>query len=350
MRMINEDEMAKKLKAPITDNIWMILGDDDYLKEYYCSRLVSACVSDELQLFNYHVFNDDDSSLEDIFAAANNLPVMSEKTCLLIRNYPLNELGEKQLEAFRQSLRNIPDTTVMIFYHNTQTLFDGKYIVSKWASAVNCIAEKGIIVNLTHRSQNKTVKMLVSKAPSRGTTIGEQEARYLLETVGDDMQTLFNEFNKVCSYSCGKPVTVQMIDEIAVRSVEANVFDISTSLFSGNTDKAFAITNELLRVKTPVQMIIGSMATAFVNMYRYKAAAAAGRSIDELAEPFAYKDSYVYTFRSLARFASDISDGNLRECIAVLSETDVQTKSTAFEPSALMTELIARLAALCKKR
>lgn len=350
MPLIDEDALAKKLKAPISDNIWLIFGDDGYLKDHYCKKLTDACVNADLQVFNFHVYNDNEKELADIFADADNLPVMSDKTCLLVRNYPLCELGKNQLEEFENKLKAVPDTTVLIFFYNTFELFDGKNVVSKWSEAVKILSSLGVAVNLSHRSQNKIARMLVSRAPSRGTVIGEAEAQYLVDTVGDDMQTLLNEFNKLCAYSCGQPVTKQMIDEIAVKSIDANVFDISSAILSGKTDKAFAVTNELLRTKTPVQPIIGALASTFVNLYRYKTASAAGHTYEELAAPFGYKGSYGYSFRQLSPYVAKIPAGGIRDALDVLLEADTKTKSTAFDPATLMSELIARLSQCCKTR
>lgn len=350
MPLIDENALAKKLKAPLNDHLWLLFGDDDFLKEHYCKKLVDACVNEDLRFFNFHTYNDTETELIDIFADADNLPVMSEKTCLLVRNYPLCDLGDNQRKDFESRLKAVPDTTVMIFYYNTMELFDGKHIVSKWSETVDLFTSLGVAVNLSHRSQNKIAGMLVSRAPSRGTVISEAEAQYLVDTVGDDMQTLFNEFNKLCSYSCGQPITKQMIDEIAVKSIDANVFDISTAILSGKTDKAFAVTKELLRTKTPVQPIIGALAGTFVNLYRYKTAASAGHTYEELAAPFGYKGNYSYSFRQLSPYVSKIPAGSIREAVNILLETDTKTKSMAFDPTTLMSELIARLSQCCKTR
>lgn len=350
MPFLTEDDIAKLLKAPLSDNIWLIYGDDGFLKDHYCNKLISACVNEELKFFNFHTYNDDESSLDEIFADADNLPVMSDKTCLLIKNYPLCDLGEKQLADFAEKLGNIPDTTVMIFFYNTHELIAGKNIVPKWEPAVNIINDRGMAVNLSHRTQNKMAKMLVARAKDRGTSIGEQEASYLIELVGDDMQNLLNEFNKVCSYADGSPVTKEMIDQTAIKTIDANVFDISSSIFSGDTDKAFAVTNELLRIKTPVQPIIGALAKTYTDLYRFKCALKVEKSYEDFAPAMGYKGSYSYSFRQLTRIARSCSMQSVRKALDILLETDVKSKSTAFDPTTLMSELIARLAEATETR
>ena len=57
MPFINEDEFAKLLKADIKEHIFLFTGDDDYLKEFYCSKLTAKTVDESLMFFNYHSFN-----------------------------------------------------------------------------------------------------------------------------------------------------------------------------------------------------------------------------------------------------------------------------------------------------
>ena len=341
MPFIDEDMLAKMLKGDITENIFLFTGDDDYLKEHYCNMLTSKTVDESLMFFNFHKYEDDDTDLDTIFADAENLPLMAEKTCLLIRNYPLDSLSAKALGEFSEKLKNVPESTVMIFYYNSSVLPSGKN--TKWDAVIKLFDSVGSVVKIEHRTQGKTAKLLVSRAKDRGTSIDYDTAMYLVSVVGEDLQTVLNEFNKVCAFSCGQPVTKEMIDETAVKSVEASVFDISASIFSGDTDKAFRILSELLRQKTPASSIIGALASAYVNAYRLKLSYNSDKQISDFASAFQYKETK-YTFSKIAPFVRKSSVAALRRALDVLSEADVKSKSSRISEETLLTELISKLA------
>ena len=42
--------------------------------------------------------------------------MMAEKTCLLVRNYPLQDLKKEQLARLEQMLDNLQETAVLIFF------------------------------------------------------------------------------------------------------------------------------------------------------------------------------------------------------------------------------------------
>lgn len=344
MPLLDEDGFSKLLKTEWKDHLFFIFGEDDYLKDYYCDKLVSQIVDENLKAFNLHVYQDDETPLDDIFADAENWPMMADRTCLLVRNYPLNELKKEELKAFEKKLSDVPETTVMVFFYNALPVeYSGKK-GGKWSGVVNLFVKYGQAAKLDHRSPAKIAAMLVKRAGDRNAVIKQPEALYFTECVGYDMQTLLNEFNKLCAYSEGQPITRDMIDATAVKCVEASVFDISASLFNGKTDKAFSVANELIRQKTELQPMLGAMISSFVDIYRCKVALNAGMGYDDFAETLGYTGNYSYRFNKIISFARKSSIGSIRKELEILSDADVRSKSTKVDPQSLMTETIAKLA------
>ncbi len=341
MPSADEDIFAKMLKSELNYNLFLFCGSDDFLKEHYSNLLTKKVVDEAMMFFNYHKYEDNAVQLHEIFADAENLPVMSEKTCLFVKNYSLDKLGSKEFSEFENNLKNIPETTVMIFYFSSDFIPSGKN--AKWDGIIKLFEKIGCVVKTDHRSPAKLAKLLASRAKERGTSIDTDTALYLINVVGEDMQTVLNEFNKVCAFSEGNPITESMIDMTATKSVEASVFDISTSIFSGNTDKAFSILNELLRQKVQSSAIIGALANSYVNAYRLKTAFNAGMTAEDFYKDYQYKETR-YTFGKIAPFVKKSTISSLRKAIGILSEADKKSKSSAIPDDILLTELISKLA------
>lgn len=347
MAFLDEDGLRRLLKAPLTEHIFLIYGDDSYLKEVYSDQLLKLVLPDEtLKFFNYHVYEDDTALLEDIFTDADTLPVMAQNACFLIKDYPLDSLNDKELKALEDSLKATPDTSVLIFYYPTVDFTGIRRDFPKWAGVIDLFRRCGTAVELSHRSQNKTAQMLVRGAASRGTSIDSDTALYMVNLCADDLGSLLNEFNKLCAYADGRPITKEMVDEIVTKSVEASVFDISAMIFTGNTDRAFEIVYELLRLKTPVQSIMGVLNQAYMTVYRYKAAKAAGRSISDILNDMGYQSDQSYIFQKIADAASKFSMEKVRRSLDILIEADIKSKSTAASPETLLTEVVAKLSAV----
>lgn len=341
MPLINEEKLAKMLKEGIRDNIWLLFGNDTFLKDLYCEKLTDAVVSGSLKAFNLRVFNDDSADMEEILEACDILPVMSDRTCVLVRNYPLASLNKESTAAFEAGLKNLPETTVLIFFFNTINIDYGKKDERKWTDIVNLVMKYGVCARIDKRTPERTAKMLVSRAKQRNTEISQEDARYLTEAVGGDMQVVQSEFYKLCDYADGRPITRAMIDEICSKTVEASSYDISKCILSGDTDRAYKIITELLHQKTKKEYLLGSIASAFVNSYRYKLALNANKSVSEFKEAFGIKTQ----LGELGQFVRKTKLSDIKKCIDILLEADVKIKSTSADEYALFTELTAKLAA-----
>lgn len=347
MPLIDEDGLSRLLKTDFTENKFLIFGDDAYLKEVYSDRLIKAVIKDDnLKFFNFHTYQDDETPLEDIFEDADILPVMADKTLLFIKNYPLCDLGEKGLKEFEEKLKSVPETSVAAFYYSSQDFTANKREFPKWAAVIELFRRIGTAAELSHRSEKKILNMLIKGAASRNTSIGADEAAYLVETCGDDTGNLLNEFNKLCAYADGAQITKEMIDDCVIKSVDASVFDISTAIFSGDADRAFQITNELLRQKTPIQSIMGALNQSYMTIYRYKTASVAGKSVSDFADALGYKENQSFVFNKIAPFAKKIDMDKIRSRLDILIEADIKSKSTSIDPATLITEVIAKLAAV----
>ncbi|MBQ7688711.1 MAG: DNA polymerase III subunit delta [Clostridia bacterium] len=346
MAILDEDAFARLLKTETQTHIWCIFGDDAYLKEYYRDKLISQTVDDSLKFFNFHVY-EDETDLENVFADAENLPMMAQKTCLLIKDHPLNQLGSTQLKAFEKRLADVPESSVLIFFFGRLPVTYDQKTNTKWNAVIDLFAKYGAAVNLSHRTRRKTVQMLIKGAAARGVTLSPDEAEYLIDRAGEDTMTLRSELDKVCAYAEGQAVTKEMIDRTVIKTVEASVFEVSEALFAGNADRAFETATELLRQKTSLQAILGALSGAYVNIYRLKTAREAGKTADDFAESFGYnKKTYAYAFRKISAFAKKSSMEQITKSLDILLDADVKSKSSVVNAGTLLTEVLSSLAAL----
>lgn len=341
---MDEERLSAVIKSGNLPHMWLLYGEENYLSAFYADKLTALTVDGALKVFNFHVYEGDDADLGEILETAQLLPAMSEKRCILIKDLPFHQMNKADAAAFLEALADVPDTTVLILLY-TKLVFSAKNKEdSKWLPLIRRFEELGAAAELTRRTPAKTRQMLIRGAKSRGTSISPELADELVSVVGDDITNLLNEFNKLCAYADGQPITKEMIDAVAVKSVTASVFDVSAAILGGNTQRAFDLVKELLRQKTPVQPIIGALGLTYVNLYRCMTAKAEGYTPDSFADAFGYKGNYNYTFSKLAPFARRCTLPQIRRSVEILTDADVKSKSSAVDPETLLTGLLATLA------
>lgn len=347
--LLNEDGLRKKLKSETPHGLYCVFGEDTYLKDFYLDKIVNAAVDPALAAFNKRVFTRDERELLDIYEAIDALPMMSEYQCVLVRDYPLYDLKKDDFEEFSQVMAKVPETTLLIFFFGDPEIEYNPRKPDKWTKYFDLFNKYGTLVNLSHRTQSAIVKTLVNGAKDRGTSIDPDTAQYLVERAGTDLQTLLNEFNKLCAYADGTPVSREMVDECVQQSVEASVFDICHALLSGNADRAFEILHELLRRRVDAQTLVGGMAFNWIDLYRAKCASLEDKRMTDYAESYNYHKKPSSALQTVMLDAKKIKRRQIVQALDILAETDAQLKSRSVNGALLLEETLVRLAGVCRQ-
>ena len=349
MALLNEDGLRKKLKTDAPHGVFCIFGEDTYLKDFYLKKLIDAAVDPALAAFNLRTFTRDERELIDIYEAMDALPMMSAYQCVLVRDYPLGDIKKDDYEVFEQAVRNLPETTLLIFFFGDPEIEYNPRKPDKYTKYFDLFNKYGTLVNLSHRTESTIVKTLMGGAKERGTSIDADTAQYLIDRAGTDLQTLLNEFNKLCAYADGEPVTTEMIDECVQQSVEASVFDICHALLSQNADRAFEILHELMRRRIDAQTLVGGMAFNWIDLYRAKAALSADKRLTDYAEGFNYRKKPSSALQQTMADAKKCSRKQIITALDILADADAQLKSRSVNSALLLEETLVRLAGACKK-
>ena len=349
MALLNEEGLRKKLKSETPHGVFCIFGEDTYLKDFYLKKLVDTAVDPALAAFNLRTFTRDERELLDIYEAVDALPMMSEYQCVLVRDYPLYDIKKDDYEVFEQTIKTVPESTLLIFFISDTEVDYNPRKPDQYTKYFDLFNKCGTLVNLSHRSESAIVKTLVGGAKERGTTIDADTAQYLVDRAGADLQTLLNEFNKLCSYADGEPVSREMIDECVQQSVEASVFDICNALLSQNADRAFEILHELMRRRIDAQTLVGGMAFNWIDLYRAKAALAADKRLTDYPDAFNYQKKPSSALQRTLADAKKCTRKQITTALDILADADAQLKSRSVNSALLLEETLVRLAGVCKK-
>ncbi len=338
MGKLREEQLKEQLKSRSFSNLYLIYGEENYLKEYYVNKLKKALVDSDFADFNLHI-HEKGSSLDDILMDAQMMPMMGEYTVVVVHDYPLTD-SKEYMEKLKEFFKDVPETCVLVFWLDSIT-FDEKKD-SKWISIVNAFSKAGDAVNLARRSEGDLAKLVMTRAKKRGCEIDNSSARYLVNAVGLDIQTVINETEKICAYLPSGTITREVIDKLAVKSLQARVFDLSKYILSGDSDRAYNSLRALFAQREDAIPILAVISSYYIDMYRAKCAKASGVTERDVMDYYNYgvRD---WVLTNAARDGARISVVSLRQAIDILSKTDELMKSTAVDRNLLLEETVAKL-------
>ena len=188
----------------------------------------------------------------------------------------------------------------------------------------------------------KWLKMLTDGAQKRGCTFEPAAAKYLVETAGEDISTLQNELNKLCFYLPGGTITRQDVDLVSVKTVEASVYNLSKHIFSRNAGEALKTLDELFFMRLEPMIILYTVSSAYVDLYRVFVCRKKGMKNSEIAAEFGYKGREFVLDRA-AQSLSKFDFKRLALSFEALLAADKQLKSFGADPRTVLEQLTVRL-------
>lgn len=345
MGRIDESKLKEQIKSEAFSKAYFIYGDESYLKEFYVDRLVKKLVSGPLEVFNLHRYDGKQETLDNILKDADLLPMMGGCNLILSRDYPFDK-SEKDCKEIKEYLKDIPDTTVLIFWYDSVAPDIKKS--GRWKGIEAAFAKYGDSVELGQKSEAELVKMLISGCKKRGAQLDRNNARYLLSVSGSDIKTLLNEVQKLSAYACGGEITKKIIDDLAVRSLQARVYDLSNAVVRGNYDKAYTVLDSLFAAKEDPVKVLSAISGCFVDMYRVKCAKIDGKPYEDVADYYNYSGR-AFALKNAARDCASLSFNQLRKSIDIIMAADNALKSTSANSRLILEEMLVKLDLVSKE-
>ena len=345
MAQFNEEALKKQIKSGDFARIYFIYGNEGYLKQHYANLICDKTVSKDFADFNLKKLDGKDTSLNEIYDCISSFPMMSDFTCTLVKDFPLNTfIGDrgKVDSEFQTVISDIPESSVLVFWMDTIEVDEKN---SKWARVIKIIDEIGVCAAIDKRTRSALEKLLVASAQKKDCTLSRECAAYIVSLVGEDMATLQNELHKVCAYVGSGEITKKDVDKTVIVSVEAKIFQLSRMVCRGEADNAYENLQNLFKLREEPVVILSVLSKSFVDMYRVKAAKEAGVPYSKLGEIFApniYKTK-MFTLDNAANDAARFTVTQLKAALDILSDADRRLKSTGEDSKIVLEETILRL-------
>ena len=335
MALIDEAQCRQQIKQGALARLYVVCGGEDYLKQHYAARLYEAAVDEAFRDFNFHRFEGKDLDLDTLAQATEAMPLMGERTCVLVRDFPLESLnGDKDFLAF---LKELPDHVVLVFWMDTQAFHPKKYKVL--AEAINAA---GHVAQFNAPDGTQTLRIISAGAKTRGCAMDRPTAEYFVECVGGDLNLLQNELDKLCAYAGVGSITRAQIDAVCVKSVDAKSFDMVKAVSAGNGTLALRLLDDLFRQKMAPQMLLGSLIANYVDIYRAFVALQSGKSAEAPANLFDYKGK-TFRLQNAGRMARGMKLPQIRRCLELLAQADRRLKNTGMADRLVMEQCVIGL-------
>ena len=319
-------------------NLYVFYGAEGYLTEQYARMVTRETVEEGFDAFNLQQFDGQEVSIAELEDAVEALPLMTDRKCVVVRDLdPCSGDSDRLLRL----MEGVPDSCVLVFRQMTVQPDKRK---NGWKEFLKIAEDKGVVMNFERKDPSDAAKMLAGGAKRRGCRLDVGDALYLVEQVGNDLNLLIRELEKLCALAGeGGEITKKMIDTACPKNLEAKVFDLSKAILSRRSQVAFDLLYQLRVQREEPLAVLGVLSNAFSDLYRGKVAAASGMPAEALARAFKSYKGKEWKLKNAARDSGRLRVDTLRQCLEILAQTDVTLKLRSSDEWVLLEQTVARL-------
>ncbi len=340
MPIYSESELNKSLRSGDFASFYLLSGSEDYLRDGYERKITRACFPND-DPFNLHKFDMSKEKPEDAADAIETLPVFAPRRMVVLRRLSPDALTQGQFDLLYDLLSDLPDTTTVV----CNMVDNGKR--SKRVQKLTKLAETtGVLMQLSPKSRNELHRMLQRKAQKSGVNMSTAACDALIEACGTSLARLQPEADKLIAAADGGDITPDLVESLAVKSIEASAFDITRRLLDGKTEEAVRILNALLSQKEPPVRLFYAISSAFLDLYRAKCGQEAGFSYETLAGQLSYKGRE-FALRNAYRNSKKYDITLLREILDLLANADIRMK-TGGQQATVLQQLLIEISAVTR--
>ena len=250
MKTLSRPELERSLRQGL-EPLYLLLGPERYLRRSAAQEITETALSTTLiREFNEASFSLLTDSVRSAVAAAEQLPMMSDRRVVRVRDFArLRDADEDVLIAY---LSNPSPSTVMIF-----TADD----LDKRKRSTKALLDACTVVDFSPLKDSEAKAWAKSYLKSLKSTADDSVLNEIIHLVGTDVQTLANELDKLSAAAIDNGrITSDLVDELIGRTRELSNFELGDHLLANNRKRALETLYRLLDDGAEPVMLIGLIA------------------------------------------------------------------------------------------
>lgn len=295
-----------------------ILGLDKALKHIEDKAKI------EMPELNKAVFNDENFDAEKIILSCQQMPLMSEKRLIVVKN--VAKIKDADLKKLEEYCKAPAFETVLVFQEIV-----GQNVFAKLS------AEKVLCNKL---SEGELSQIIETKFKESGKSISLGAVALLIDFCGSDQMRIRNELSKLL-YAGKDEITESDIKKMVKKSDEYSVFEITSALSSGNGDKAITLMKKML--ETMEFPVILGLISAHYRRVLY-AGLAEGTNA-EIAKHLGVKEFAISKAKGIAK---GLSPAKILKISNLILDVDYDIKSGKMNAENAMYYLVFQIISITK--
>lgn len=231
--------------------IYWLEGEEEYFIDRVVDYAETSILSEAESGFNLSVFYGKDAEWADVINACRRYPMFAERQVVLLKE--AQQMRDvTRLEAYVANPQ--PSTILVVAYKDKKV--DGRSKLAK------TLKEKGVLLTTRKLYDNQLPEWTQHMIQSRGLTISPKALALLVDHIGNDLNRIENEVQKLSvNLEKRKTITEDDIEHYVGVSKDYNLFELQSALARKDLVGCIRIINyfEANPKAAPIQLILPTL-------------------------------------------------------------------------------------------
>ena len=334
---LDYETFRRRIKERDLAPLYLLLGEEVYLKDKALGLLYET-IDESARPFNLtrlSIGSESPSGAKTTAAmvidAANQLPMMSARRIVVVRDFEKIKEGEQELVL--GYLNRPSPTTTLVF--QAVTLDQRKKLTAALMKSCTVVVFEKLSEGQARTWAEKQLKAM-------GTRIQARALDLLIRTAGTQLATLTNELEKLSTWAGNEEITSEAVEALVPRAREHTSWELWDTIVQSDRRRALMLLERLLNdgdSGTPL-LIVGALASLYRRMLAGKELLLKGASPGDVSRATGQYGNRASAFNSwLARTPRELIVGGLQR----IAEVDNAIKNSEGTPRLQMQHLIVAL-------
>ncbi len=225
--------------------IYLLQGDDPFLREEYLRTIRRKVFGDALDDFNHDRLDWNEADASQIVTIAQTLPFIAQRRLVEILNF--TSPGARDETVFLSYFDAPSDSTVLVFCAES---------VDMRRNFLQRLAAVSTVCHVDTPGRDELTRWLRGHAAELGFELRPEAADMLVEMVKPSMARLNSEIEKLASYlESGTSAGTEEIREVVGHSKEELLYKLGDSISLGRLGETLILLRRMMEVEHPVVFI-----------------------------------------------------------------------------------------------
>ena len=297
-------EMNRLLAEGPLSGVYLFYGPEEYFKDFYCNKIKEKTVGTDILNYTKYTVKTDPA---EVIRNCSGYPMFADWKMIVLCESGFF-CGKADPGGLTDFLGDLPPSTVLVFRESQ---------ADKRSKLYKAVERNGVIFHCDRQSDEMIIKLLAKAARAQERGITKEAAQLMILGLGEDMQRLLSELNKLVLLTApGDVIGETHVREVCTLSISAKIWDLTDAIAENHKEKAYIYLSSLLDAREAPQMILFSVTKAFMNLYNAKMLQAEGMKFHEIASALGSREFVVKKMCQQARkFSAKELSARIEFCI-----------------------------------